>query len=175
MIWTIVLLGLAAGDVDSGPEKSAKLPPLKALVVTGHNAEKIIDFSVVPKNSVTVFMVIGDAKFDRPMNRFIKTLDGKLVEDFKRITAVALFPTDDEDKMKTYLPKVQMSVKYEKTVLAVVKGKNGPKDWSINADAHLTVIVAAEGQVVARFGYKSVNETDVPNVVAVLKKIMYTK
>ena len=48
--------------------------------------------------------------------------------------------------------------------------KDGPRDWNINGDAHLTVVVVHEGKVAATFGYRSVNETDVPAVRDVLKK-----
>ena len=44
------------------------------------------------------------------------------------------------------------------------------KDWAINPDAHLTAVVAHEGKVVKSFGYRSVNETDAPEVVKRLKK-----
>ncbi|MGL4549614.1 MAG: hypothetical protein ACRC33_00390 [Gemmataceae bacterium] len=166
----LLLVAVGAGDVESGPEKGAKVPELKAYVVTGDDADKTVEFAAARKDKVTVFLVVGEGKFDRPMNRFIKTLDEKLGSDFEDVAGVAVFPTDDEDKMKGYLPRVQMSVKYDKTAMAVVKGKDGPKDWGINSDAHLTVILTAKGKVVARFGYKSVNDTEVPDVVKELEK-----
>ena len=81
---------------------------------------------------------------------------------------------DDEPATKERLPKIQESVNYATTALCSFKG-NDPKDWNVNSDAHLTVVVAAKGKVVARFAYKSVNDTDAPNVVKALTKVAAKK
>jgi hypothetical protein len=39
----------------------------------------------------------------------------------------------------------------------------------MNADAHLTAVVANKGKVAATFGYQSINETDVPKVKEALE------
>jgi hypothetical protein len=172
---------LAAGqDVDSGPKKGDKVPALKVHDVTGENKGKAVDYAGLRKDKPTVYLFVGagdDAKgkFDRPMNRFIKALDGVLEKDLEDVYAVAVFLTEDEDKTKVYLPNAQKSVQYEKTAMAVYKGKDGPKDWGINADAHLTVVIAHKGKVTARFGYNSVNDTDAAAVVKELKKVAKAK
>ena len=77
------------------------------------------------------------------------------------------------DKHKEYLPKINMSLKFEKTSLTAFDGeKSGPKDWGINPDAHLTVVVVNKGKVVKSFAFTTVNETDVRPVMAELKKAM---
>jgi hypothetical protein len=63
-----------------------------------------------------------------------------------------------------------MSVNYGQLTLNVFKGKDGPKDWNVNSDAHLTVILVDKGKVVARYGYKSVNEAEAPAVLKELGK-----
>jgi len=84
---------------------------------------------------------------------------------------VAVWLTDKPDTTKEFLPRVQQSVQYETTALTCFTGeKTGPKDWNVNADAHLTAVVANKGKVVANFGYNSINETDVPKVREALKK-----
>lgn len=45
----------------------------------------------------------------------------------------------------------------------------------MNADAHVTAVVAGKGKVIARFGYLSVNETDAPKVRAAFKKALTKK
>jgi hypothetical protein len=50
--------------------------------------------------------------------------------------------------------------------------KSGPKDWGINTDAHLTAVVANKGRMAKVFGYRSINETDVPAVREALKKAL---
>jgi hypothetical protein len=179
-----VLLGVSliatAQDVDSGPKKGEKVPALKVYDATGENKEKTVDYVGLRKDKPTVYLFIGSGddakgKFDRPMNQFIKTLDGVIEKDLEDVYAVAVFLTEDEDKTREFLPKAQESVKYEKTAMATFKGKDGPKDWSINSDAHLTVIIAHKGKVTARFGYNSVNDTDVRAVMKELKKVAKEK
>lgn len=160
-----------ASDVDSGPKKGAKLAALKVYNATGDDKEKTTDHVKDRKDKVTVYLFIAYDKFDRPLARFMKTLDDKISADFEGVTATAVFLTDDEDKTKKHLPKIQESVKFDKTTLCVFKGADGPKGWDVNTDAHLTVILAAKGKVAAKFGYKSVNDTEVPAVTKELKKL----
>jgi hypothetical protein len=108
-------------------------------------------------------------RFSRPMNRFMKKLDESVAKDFKDVYVVAVWLTDDLRATKAYLPKVQSSVQYEATALTAFKGKEGPKGWNINADAHLTVVLAGGGKVLGRWGYNSVNDTDVPAVLRALR------
>ena len=98
------------------------------------------------------------------MNRFMKRLDGAVKKDFADAYIVAVWLTGDADKTKALLPRVQQSVQYEATALTLFADKAGPKDWNVNGDAHLTVVLANKGAVRATLGYRSVNETDVPAV-----------
>lgn len=170
----LALLGVTsvrASDVDSGPEKGAKIPALKVYDCTGDNKEKSVDYAGLRKDKLTVYLLIAADKFDRPMNKFMKNLDEKVAKDFKDVYVVAVWLTDDEKKTKEFLPRVQTSVSYEKTALTSFNGKDGPKDWTVNSDAHLTVIVASKGKVAARLGYKTVNGEDTPTVVKELEKL----
>ena len=81
---------------------------------------------------------------------------------------VAIWLTEKPDDAKEYLPKI--SQYFKGAALTVFGGVAGPKDWGINTDAHLTAVVAHKGKVVKSFGYMSLNETDVPEVIAALKK-----
>jgi hypothetical protein len=167
----LTVLPVRASDVESGPEKGAKVPALKVYDATGDNKEKSVDYAGLRKDKPTVYLFVAADKFSRPMNRFMKTLDGKVEKEFEDVYVVAVWLTDDEDKTKEFLPRVQMSVNYDKTALTVFKGKDGPKGWGINSDAHLTAVIAHKGKVTARFGYNSVNDTDVPAVLKELKKV----
>jgi hypothetical protein len=170
-----VLLGAVlagrASDVESGPDKGSKTPALKVYDATGENKEKSVDYAALRKGKPTAYLFVAADRFSRPMNRFMKGLDGKVEKELEGVYLVAVWLTEDEDKTKELLPRVQTSVNYEKTALTVFKGKDGPKGWNINADAHLTVVIADEGKVTARFAYNSVNETDVPAVFKELKKV----
>jgi hypothetical protein len=159
-----------AQDVASGPEKGAAVPALSVYDATGMHKDKTVDYAAQRKDRPTVYLLVRADKFDRPMNRFMKTLDTQMKKDFPDAYAVAVWVTEEPDKAKESLPRVQQSVQYEATALTVGGDKEGPKGWNVNGDAHLTVVVAARGKVAATFGYRSVNETDVPKVAEALKK-----
>jgi hypothetical protein len=153
---------------------------LKVYDATGENKEKTVDYAGLRKDKPTVYLFIGAdteprGKFDRPMNKFMKTLDTQVEKELDDVYMVAVWLSDTEDKTKDFLTRIQTSVAYEKTALTVFKGKDGPKGWDINSDAHLTVIIANKGKVTTRFGYKTVNDTDVKAVMKELKKVAKEK
>jgi hypothetical protein len=176
----LALLGLvapaSAQDVVSGPAAGEKVPALKVFDATGENADKDVDYAAERKDKPTVYLFVRADKFDRPMNRFMKTLDAAVKKDFGDAYVVAVWLTDDVAKAKELLPRVQQSVGYGATALTCYAGgAEGPKGWGVNADAHLTAVLANKGKVAAAFGYRSVNETDVPAVRDALKKMREAK
>ena len=103
------------------------------------------------------------------MARFLRTLDKDLSKDRDDVQVVAVWLTDDVDMSKKYVPRARESLKLTQTTYSVFPGeKSGPEGWGINGDAHLTAVVVEKGKVSGSFGYRSVNETDVP---AVIKKL----
>jgi hypothetical protein len=158
-------------DVTTGPTKGEKVPALKVQDVTGLNKDKEVDYAAERKDKPTVYFLIQADKFDRPMNGFMKELDKTLKKDYPDAYAVAVWLTDDKDKTKDLLGRIQQSVQYEATALTYFPGeKAGPKDWNVNADAHLTVVVAGKGKVAETLGYRSVNSTDAKGVLDAVKK-----
>lgn len=177
MIGFLVALAPAVrADVESGPKPGTKVAALKVFAVTGAIENKEVDYVAERKDKPTVYLFVNAEKFSRPMNRFMKVLDGKLAGLSDQLAGVAVWVGGEVDANKEFLPKVQMSVKYEKTALTVSSAdKNGPKDWGINSDAHLTVVVVHKGKVIKSFAYESVNETDVTAVEEVIKKELKAK
>lgn len=156
----------AQAQVDSGPKAGDKIASLKVFAVTGDPKEKDVDYSELRKDKPTVYVFVQAENFSRPMFRFIKELDEKVGE---QALVVAVWLTDDAQKMKDYLPKV--SQYFKSAALTVFPGeKAGPKDWGINADAHLTAVIANKGKAVKSFGFQSINDTDVPPVAEEVKK-----
>jgi hypothetical protein len=165
-----------AGDVVSGPVKGEKVPALKVHDVTGPHEGKEVDYAAERKDRPTVYLLLRADKFDRPMNRFMRELDRSVKKDFPDTYLVAVWLTEDAEKTRQLLPRVQQSVGYETTALTYFAAdKAGPKEWGINTDAHLTAVVANKGKVAATFGYHSLNETDVPAVRDALKKAVEKK
>jgi hypothetical protein len=176
----LTLLGLVAPapaqGVSSGPAAGEKVPALKVFDATGENADKDVDYAAARKGQPTVYLFVRADKFDRPMNRFLRALDGAVQKDFPDVYVVAVWLTDDAAKTKELLPRVQQSVGFGATALTCYAGgAEGPKGWGVNADAHLTAVLANKGKVAATFGYPSLNETDVPAVRDALKKMRGAK
>lgn len=162
----------SAQDVDSGPKAGEKVTALKAFGLVGAVEGKEADFAAERKDEPTVYLFVQSEHFGRPTARFIKVLDSKVKEANEKAGVVAVWIGDKDAfaKNKDYLPRVQMSIKLENTAIAAHEGeKSGPNGWGINADAHVTVVVADKGKVAKSFAFVSVNETDVRPVLAAVK------
>jgi hypothetical protein len=174
----LCLLAIFAGvpcawgqDIASGPSKGQKVPALKVFDATGEQQGKEADYVAERKDRPTIYVFVQADKWDRPMARFLKKLDEAVQKAGEQSLVVAVWLSDDVNKTKEYLPKAQQSLRLQATVLTCFPGeKAGPKDWGINADAHLTAIVANKQKVAAQFGYRSLNETDVPAVIEALEQ-----
>jgi hypothetical protein len=160
-----------AEDVTAGPEVGKSVPALKVFAITGPHEGKDVDYADDRKDKPTVYLLVNAEKWDRPVARFVRELDLAADKFGKDARVVAVWVHGDADKAKEYLPLVQKSLKMYVTDLTAFTGdKAGPDGWAANTDAHLTAVVAANGKVAAVFGYRSVNETDVPKVIAALEK-----
>jgi hypothetical protein len=167
----LLLPAARADDIASGPDRGDTVPALRVYDATGLHKDRTVDYAAERKDKPTVFILLRADKFDRPMNRFLKTLDQKVKKDHEGVYVVAVWLTEDLDRTRKLLPRVQQSVQYEATALTCVAAdREGPRDWNVNGDAHLTVVVADRNKVTATFAFISLNETDVPAVTRALKK-----
>jgi hypothetical protein len=166
-----VAAGFALADVESGPKNGEKVGELKVFAVVGSVENKEVNYAAERKDAPTVYLFVNAEKFSRPMARFMKELDKKLGDAGDKAAAVAVWVGGEVDKNKDYLPRVNKSLSFDKTALTVFAGDaGGPNGWGVNADAHLTVVVANGGKVMKSFGFVSVNEKDVTAVLDELKK-----
>src|SRR5262249_54790568 len=132
---------------------------------TGSHKDKEVDYAAERKDRPTIYVFIQAEKWDRPMARFMRRLDDALQKKDEAWPVVAVWLTDNPDKTKEYLPVAQQSLRFQKTALTCFTGERiGPKDWNINGDAHVTVVVTTKEKVASTFGYRSINETDAPAV-----------
>jgi hypothetical protein len=173
--WLLPLLLLASWawsqDVASGPPKGGKVPALKVFDATGPHADKDVDYAAKRGMKPTVYVFVRADRWDRPMARFLKKLDQAVGKEARDAYVVAVWLTENPKKTKEYLPVAQGSLQLEATALTCFTGKGAdPRGWNINADAHLTAVVANKQKVAAVFGYRSINETDVPAVRTALTK-----
>lgn len=172
----VAAAALVAAD-ESGPKAGEKVPELKAFGVVGAVEGKDADFAKERKELPTVYVFVqaeegGIPVGGRPAGRFLKELDKGVGDAAKDAAVVAVWLGEKAfDKHKEYLPRIQMSLKFEKTSLAAFDGnRSGPNNWAVNSDTHLTVVVAHKGKVVKSFALTSVNDTDVKAVLDELKK-----
>jgi hypothetical protein len=173
VLLALVLLFPAAAraDVTSGPAAGDPVAALKVFAATGAIENQEVDYAAERKEKPTVYILLQYDKLDRPMGRFLKTLDEAVKKDFAGAYVVTVWLAEDKDKAKEHLPRINQSLKFEATAMTVfLGGKEGPKDWNVNPDAHVTVVVANQRKVAATFAYLSLNETDVPRVQEALKK-----
>ncbi len=166
----IVAAGLVRADVASGPKEGEKLEDFKVFSVTGLVEGKEASYVKERKDEPTVYLFVQHEHFSRPMARFMKAIDGDSKEVSEKVKVVAIWLTEKPDAVKEHLPRVNMSLQFANTSLAVFEGKSGPNGWSINSDAHITVVVASKGKVTANFAFQTVNETDAGKVKDAIKK-----
>ncbi len=171
IVWLslIVFVNVGRAELASGPGADQKLGALKVFVATGDLAGKEVEFIAERKEKLTVYVIVPAEKFSRPMARFLKTLDEKLNADRTDIDIIVVWLTDDVAKTKERLPRVQESLKLNRTTWCVYPGeKTGPNTWGINPDADLTLVIANGPMTTVSRGYHSINETDAPKVFAEL-------
>ena len=88
---------------------------------TGAHKNKNVDYAADRKGNPTVFLFINAQKFDRPMNRFMKTLDGVIVKDFEDAYIVAVWLNGDADKTKQSLNETNVPMVKEALEKALKK------------------------------------------------------
>lgn len=158
--------GLALADSRSGPPAGTEIPPLKVAAVAGLESGDEKDFAAERNEKSTVYVFVQADKFDRPIGRFLKSLDQELAKDRNDVQIVAVWLTADVEKSKQYLPVAQQSLQLTQTVWCVYPGeKTGPDKWNIDSAVHATVVVADGPKSVWSSGYGSLNDTVVPDVM----------
>ena len=167
----IALVFAFASDIESGLKSGEKIPALKAFGLVGEIKDKSADFAKERGDLPTVYLFVNAAKFDRPLARYIKELDQKANEVVEKVQIVAVWVGGDLDANKKRIPAINESLKFDRTAMAAFEGDApGPNGWGLNADAHLTTVIAHKGKVIKSFAYQSVNDKDVPVVLEELKK-----
>jgi len=167
----VLVVSVSRADVESGPKAGEKIAELKVTNVVGEFEGKEVDFAKERKDAPTVYIFVNADKFDRPMARLMKVLDGKIAGIDEKAHVVIVWIGGEEDAVKKRLPAINMSLKFEKSSMSMYTAdKTGPNGWGLNTDAHLTVVVANKAKVAKSFAYSTVNETDEKAVSEALKK-----
>lgn len=159
----------AMADVTSGPPVGQAVEGFSVEAVTGASSGQKVDVVAARGTKPTVYAFVPSDKWSRPCARFLKKLDAE-VGSLPDVQVVAVWLTPDVNVSKEYLPKAQQSLQFGRTDLTVFAGDaSGPGSWGINTDADVTIVVVKEGKVGQTFGFVSVNETVVEQVMTALK------
>ncbi|MCE9534519.1 MAG: hypothetical protein K8T89_25865, partial [Planctomycetes bacterium] len=163
-------------DVTSGPKTGDKVEDFMVFGVTGLVEGKEVSYVKERKDEPTVYVFVQQENFSRLMSRFLKTLDTDVKESNPNVRIIIIFLTEKPDMTKEYLPKLQNSLSFAFSSLAVFMGeKTGPKRWEINTDAHLTAVVVSKGKVAASLAYKDIDAPDISKIKDALKKVSDAK
>ena len=98
-----------SAQVESGPLAGSEAKPVKAVALVKDEADKEKDFVAERAGKPTVFLFVQADKFDRPVVRFMRTLDQDLVKNREDVHVVAVWLTDDVDMSKKYVPRVRVA------------------------------------------------------------------
>ncbi len=167
----LLLIPTAAGldSLPSGPETGQKVEPLRVFATSGDHAGQALDIVADRAARPTVYLFVQAERWDRPMARFLRSLDQALRAPEARATLVAVWLTDDVEAARTYQPRAQQSLNLERTTWSVFEGpRQGPAGWSINDAADLTAVVVRDGRVLGSFGFRGPADTDLRAVLAPL-------
>lgn len=171
----VALLVLSASvvraDIESGPNVGTAVSTLKVFAATGDHAGKEVDYAADRGMKPTVYVFIPYDRLDRPLARMLKAIEKAVLDAGNEASVVTVFLADDEAAAKDRLPKVQMSLQFTANPLVIFPSmKQGPEGWQVNTDAQVTALVVKDAKVAAKFGYRSANETVVPEIAEALKK-----
>ncbi len=164
-------VSLARAEGDSGPKAGDKVPALKVKALVGPLADKEVDYPAERKELPTIYLLIHAEKFGRPTAQLMRGLETKITEVNDQATIVAVWIGGDAKKNEEFLPRIQMSLKFENTALAVCD-TNNPVGWNINTDTHVTAVVAVAGKVVESYALVSTNGTDAKTLLDRLTKAL---
>lgn len=159
---------VAVADVDSGPMVDKAIPPLPVKIATGDMSGESRNIAEHRGARPTVYVLVEGERFDRPAGRFLVELDKTIGQIGADWHVVAVWLGEQPDAAIERMQRIQMSLKLPNTTFVAHDGRF-PNDWSIHDRASLTAVVVVNQTTRARFGYDSVNETCVPEVVKAVR------
>ncbi|MBN8627310.1 MAG: hypothetical protein J0M17_17670 [Planctomycetes bacterium] len=148
------------------------LAPLSVELLQPSGAYEVVDVAATAQEKPIVYVLIPSSRWDRPVARFLKTLDDKLPDASATAEVRAVWLTGEIEATKEYLPKVVQSLQFQRTTLGAFNDDSGPEGWQPGGEAQALVVVARHGKAAARFVFGSINETDVPQVTDALTKAL---
>lgn len=175
----LALCGLSGtwawGDIESGPTIGARLSPLNVKLVENGTATESQDVVLAHLEHPTVYLLVNAARFDRPAAAYIRGID-TLVQELQRRDPLAglvvVWLTDETTRGVERVAAIQRALRLPATHWSVsADGAIGSEGWGINDRAAVTAVLANGREVVARFGYDAVNETNAVDLKRAIDKL----
>ncbi|WP_166829238.1 hypothetical protein [Thalassoroseus pseudoceratinae] len=172
MTWLVLAVNSdVRADLESGPEKGAKVEALPVFVATGEFKGQTKNLVKHRDGKATLWFFVPADKWNRPTARLLRALDDKFSDVEEDGEIIAVWMSDDLPKAKEYMPVADRALKLDHTTFTVYeKDPLGPADWAIHPDADVTVVATRGGKVVQSFGFVSANETLAKSVLKALMK-----
>jgi hypothetical protein len=171
----VLLTTVVYADVESGPKVGDAVSALKVQAVNNGALAEAADLAAKREDHETVYVFLPKSKFDRPVGRFVKSLDTAMQKRqmlHPNLQIVLVWMTDDVTLGATRTSAIQMSLQLAASQWTVWNGEaKSPDGWVISDKAAVTVVVVHKKKVQATFGFDSVNDTVVPTVDAAVAKV----
>lgn len=159
--------------VAAGPTVDAPVPPLNAQVMQADGRFEDANLTAAIGAKPAVLLFVNARRWDRPVARFVKTLDTKLREFSATAEVKMVWPVEDVEATRDYLPRAARSLQLQHTASAVLRDDgSGPAGWNLTTDATLTAVVVHRGKTSAVRVFDSINETDVDGVGELLRQAL---
>jgi hypothetical protein len=168
----------AAGDVKSGLETGAKIPPFIVTKCAGADADNVqvgAELCYRCKYGSRPQVMVFARKTDGAVAALAKELNSAVGDnESKQLSAFINVLGTDKDAAEKSAKALADTAKTDKVPVVVpVESENGPANYGINPDAEVTVIVANKGVVVASQGFAA-GKFDKAAVASVLDEVKST-
>ena len=166
----------AAAELKSGPQPGEKIPgPFSPLNINGDDAGE--KRCLVCKNGTNpVVMIFARTADDATTQKLIKDVDAVTAKNAGcEMGSFVVFCTDDDTTEKK-LKALAEKEKYKKIILSV-DNPAGPKNYDLNKDADVTVVLYDKHVVKASHAFKKgeLKDGDIEKIVADVAKITPSK
>jgi hypothetical protein len=169
------VLGAIAARADdpvfSGPQAGEALTPFKAVAFSGPRAGREVELPGEFAGKPTVLVFVHE--ITRPALQLIRPVDHYAARwaDLglnSRVVWLAADPAQAEQ----FLERARNSLNLKSPVVIALGGAEGPGNYGLNRNVTLTILVADGGKVAANFAIVQPNETDAPEVLAAVARLV---
>ncbi len=159
-------LCLGQDSLPSGPPVGAPLRDFKIQTPAG----KVLQFAKEMNDRPTLLVFVH--RLTRPGLKMLRPID-EAAATHDKLFAQVVFLSDDAEEMIAFLTRAEKSLNLQVPASVCLDGKKaGPETYGLNDQIAITILLANKGKVVANFAFVDPNDTDSPNVLKALEKLV---